>query len=68
VAASLVGLIYLGSGIEGNLLLRQALSTRSATAQRLQAATRPRSSSHAASRAASRSLSSMRSPPMPAPV
>ena len=34
VAASLVGLIYLGSGIEGNLLLRQALSTRSATVQR----------------------------------
>lgn len=34
VAAALVGLIYLGSGIEGNLLLRQALSTRSATVQR----------------------------------
>ena len=34
VAVALVGLIYLGSGIEGNLLLRQALSTRSATGQR----------------------------------
>ena len=34
VAVALVGLIYLGSGIEGNLLLRQALSTRSATVQR----------------------------------
>ena len=32
--ASIAGLVYLGSGIEGNLLLRQALSTRSATAQR----------------------------------
>ena len=33
-AAALAGLVYLGSGIEGNLLLRQALSTRSATVQR----------------------------------
>lgn len=33
-AASVAGVVYLGSGIEGNLLLRQALSTRSATAQR----------------------------------
>ncbi len=32
--SSLAGMVYLGSGIEGNRLLRQALSTRSATMQR----------------------------------
>ena len=32
--SSLAGMVYLGSGIEGNRLLRQALSTRSATTQR----------------------------------
>ena len=34
VCASLAGTVYLGSGIEGNLLLRQALSTRNASLQR----------------------------------
>lgn len=34
MAGSLAGAVYLGSGIQGNLLLRQALSTRSASLQR----------------------------------
>lgn len=34
MAGSLAGAVYLGSGIQGNLLLRQARSTRSASLQR----------------------------------